>query len=445
MEVTLGAAVAALALLLLPLLYERCGSFRFFCKMGFYNGWILLLALLAIPLCALRGRDVENMKIIRGLMQHVKRLYGIRMEVRGAQHFPPRQPYVVVSNHQSSLDLMGMMEVLPDRCVPIAKRELLYMGAVGVVCWLGGIIFIDRKRTHDAISVMAEAAHTMLSQDVRVWVFPEGTRNHSGSMLPFKRGAFHLAVQAQVPVVPIVISSYQHFYSKRERRFTPGHCVIQVLPPLPTSGLGPAEVPALTERVRGAMLRTFERLSAELRPRSDRGSDQGSDPHTDHLTDRPSDHLSDHGSDRLSDRPSDHQTDPGSDPQNDPWSDSTAMSDHWSDHQSDQRSDHQSDQRSDHRSDPQSDHRSDPMAMSDQWSNHQNNRQSDPRSDHQSDPWSDPWSDPQSDQLGPVATSDRQSDPQSDPTATSDHQSDHWSDPWSDPQRPTVPHGGTPQ
>nr|XP_041568686.1 1-acyl-sn-glycerol-3-phosphate acyltransferase alpha isoform X2 [Taeniopygia guttata]XP_041568687.1 1-acyl-sn-glycerol-3-phosphate acyltransferase alpha isoform X3 [Taeniopygia guttata] len=385
------------------------------------------------------------MKIIRGLMQHVKRLYGIRMEVRGAQHFPPRQPYVVVSNHQSSLDLMGMMEVLPDRCVPIAKRELLYMGAVGVVCWLGGIIFIDRKRTHDAISVMAEAAHTMLSQDVRVWVFPEGTRNHSGSMLPFKRGAFHLAVQAQVPVVPIVISSYQHFYSKRERRFTPGHCVIQVLPPLPTSGLGPAEVPALTERVRGAMLRTFERLSAELRPRSDRGSDQGSDPHTDHLTDRPSDHLSDHGSDRLSDRPSDHQTDPGSDPQNDPWSDSTAMSDHWSDHQSDQRSDHQSDQRSDHRSDPQSDHRSDPMAMSDQWSNHQNNRQSDPRSDHQSDPWSDPWSDPQSDQLGPVATSDRQSDPQSDPTATSDHQSDHWSDPWSDPQRPTVPHGGTPQ
>ncbi|NXG03617.1 PLCA acyltransferase, partial [Sakesphorus luctuosus] len=159
----------------------------------------------------------------------------------------------------------GMMEVLPDRCVPIAKRELLYMGAVGIVCWLGGIIFIDRKRTHDAISTMAEAAHTMLSQDVRVWVFPEGTRNHSGSMLPFKRGAFHLAVQAQVPVVPIVISSYQHFYSKRERRFTAGQCVIQVLPPLPTRGMGTADVPALTERVRTHMLAAFDALSAELR------------------------------------------------------------------------------------------------------------------------------------------------------------------------------------
>ncbi|TRZ05180.1 hypothetical protein HGM15179_021927 [Zosterops borbonicus] len=62
MEAWLGPAALALALLLLPLLYERCGSFRFFCKMGFYNGWILLLALIAIPLCALRGRDVENMK-----------------------------------------------------------------------------------------------------------------------------------------------------------------------------------------------------------------------------------------------------------------------------------------------------------------------------------------------------------------------------------------------
>ncbi|XP_071657107.1 1-acyl-sn-glycerol-3-phosphate acyltransferase alpha [Patagioenas fasciata] len=271
MELPEGPAALALALalglgLLLPLLYGRCGSFRFFCKMALYNGLILLLALVAVPLCALRGRDVHNMRIIRGLLQGVKHLYGIRMSVRGAQHFPPRQPYVVVSNHQSSLDLLGMMEVLPDRCVPIAKRELLYMGAVGLVCWLGGIIFIDRKRTSDAISVMAEAARAVRTQDVRVWVFPEGTRNHSGSMLPFKRGAFHLAVQAQVPVVPIVISSYRNFYCKSERRFNPGRCVIQVLPPLPTEGLGPEDVPALTERVRAAMLEAFEGLDRELCP-----------------------------------------------------------------------------------------------------------------------------------------------------------------------------------
>ncbi|CAN8178905.1 unnamed protein product [Coccothraustes coccothraustes] len=436
MEVTVGTAALALALLLLPLLYERCGSFRFFCKMGFYNGWILLLALLAIPLCALRGRDVENMKIIRGLMQHVKRLYGIRMVVRGAQHFPPRQPYVVVSNHQSSLDLLGMMEVLPDRCVPIAKRELLYMGAVGVVCWLGGIIFIDRKRTHDAISVMAEAAHTMLSQDVRVWVFPEGTRNHSGSMLPFKRGAFHLAVQAQVPVVPIVISSYQHFYSKRERRFTAGQCVIQVLPPLPTRGLGPADVPALTERVRAAMLRAFDALSAELRPPADRPRDPRGDQWGDQWSDQPSDQPSDqrgdprgdHPSDQWSDQRSDQWSDQPSDPRGDP------RGDHPSDQWSDQRSDPRSDQRGDHPSDQRRDPRSDQRAT--QSDPHSPTAPSDPCSDQhsptatQSDPRSDPWSDPWSDHHSPTATP---SDPQ------------HPPDPRSDPRHPTLPHGGTPQ
>lgn len=59
-----------------------------------------------------------------------------------------------------------MMEVLPGRCVPIAKRELLWAGSAGLACWLAGVIFIDRKRTGDAISVMSEVAQTLLTQDV---------------------------------------------------------------------------------------------------------------------------------------------------------------------------------------------------------------------------------------------------------------------------------------
>ncbi|EGV95251.1 1-acyl-sn-glycerol-3-phosphate acyltransferase alpha [Cricetulus griseus] len=305
MELWPGAwtALLLLVLLLLSTLWFCSPCAKYFFKMAFYNGWILFLAILAIPVCAVRGRNVENMKILRLLLLHIKYLYGIRVEVRGAQHFPPTQPYVVVSNHQSSLDLLGMMEVLPDRCVPIAKRELLWAGSAGLACWLAGVIFIDRKRTGDAISVMSEVAQTLLTQDVRVWVFPEGTRNHNGSMLPFKRGAFHLAVQAQVPIVPIVMSSYQDFYCKKERRFTsageqsnghpgfqerpkevaglhygwlepsepammllrvpPGRCHVRVLPPVPTEGLRPDDVPALADRVRHSMLTIFREISTD--------------------------------------------------------------------------------------------------------------------------------------------------------------------------------------
>ncbi|XP_074092735.1 1-acyl-sn-glycerol-3-phosphate acyltransferase alpha isoform X1 [Macrotis lagotis] len=254
-----------LLLLLVPVLWGYSTSAKYFCKMAFYNGWILFLAVLAIPVCALRGRNVENMKILRLMLLHIKYLYGIRLEVRGTHHFPPSQPYVVVSNHQSSLDLLGMMEVLPGRCVPIAKRELLWAGPAGLACWLAGVIFIDRKRTGDAISVMAEAAQTLLSQNVRVWVFPEGTRNHNGSMLPFKRGAFHLAVQAQVPIIPIVMSSYKDFYCKKERRFTSGTCQVRVLPPVATEGLTPDDVPDLADRIRHSMLTVFREISTDGR------------------------------------------------------------------------------------------------------------------------------------------------------------------------------------
>ncbi|NXA68935.1 PLCA acyltransferase, partial [Mohoua ochrocephala] len=76
-------------------------------------------------------------------------------------------PFVIVCNHQASLDLMGMVEVIPERCVPIAKRELLYLGTVGWACWLSGIIFIDRHRRDAAIEVISHAASTMRRENVR--------------------------------------------------------------------------------------------------------------------------------------------------------------------------------------------------------------------------------------------------------------------------------------
>ncbi|NXG37892.1 PLCA acyltransferase, partial [Dromaius novaehollandiae] len=76
-------------------------------------------------------------------------------------------PYVIVCNHQASLDLMGMVEIMPDRCVPIAKKELLYLGTVGWACWLCGMIFLNRQKTEDAINVISQTARTMRHENVR--------------------------------------------------------------------------------------------------------------------------------------------------------------------------------------------------------------------------------------------------------------------------------------
>ncbi|XP_031456833.1 1-acyl-sn-glycerol-3-phosphate acyltransferase alpha-like [Phasianus colchicus] len=252
-----------LLLLTFPvLLYWHSATFRYFCKVTFFNIWVVTMATLLSPFVAIRGRCVENMKVLCAVIRPLKHLYGIKIEVLGAEHLNLKEPYVIVCNHQASLDLMGMVEVIPKRCVPIAKKELLYMGTVGWACWLSGIIFIDRQRTGEAIDVISQTAKTIRRENLRVWIFPEGTRNQSRSMLPFKRGAFHLAVQAQVPIFPVVISPYWDFFSSKEKKFTPGMFTIRVLPKIETRGLSPKDVPELTETVRNIMVDVFSEMSA---------------------------------------------------------------------------------------------------------------------------------------------------------------------------------------
>ncbi|XP_065603295.1 1-acyl-sn-glycerol-3-phosphate acyltransferase alpha [Cyrtonyx montezumae] len=254
-----------LLLLLSVLLYRHSATFQYFCKVTFFNIWVLTTATLLSPFAAIRGRCVENMKLLCAAIRPLKHLYGIKIEVLGAEHLNLKEPYVIVCNHQASLDLMVMVELIPKRCVPIAKKELLYMGTVGWACWLSGMIFIDRQRTGDAIDVISQTATTIRRENLRVWIFPEGTRNQNRSMLPFKRGAFHLAVQAQVPIIPVVISPYWDFFNSKEKKFTSGMCTIRVLPRIETRGLSPKDVPELTESVRSVMVDVFSEMSTNRR------------------------------------------------------------------------------------------------------------------------------------------------------------------------------------
>uniref|UniRef100_A0A8D0H6P0 1-acyl-sn-glycerol-3-phosphate acyltransferase n=1 Tax=Sphenodon punctatus TaxID=8508 RepID=A0A8D0H6P0_SPHPU len=184
--------------------------------------------------------------------------------VQGEENLNTKGPYIVVANHQANMDIIGMFEILPDQCTFIVKREILYMGPAGLASWLCGFIFINRRKKGDAIHVMSQVAQNMLWENFRVWVFPEGTRNfyNKASMLSFKRGAFHMAVQAQVPIIPVVMSSFSPFFSKSEKRFTPGECS-KILAPIKTQGLGPDDVPELTERVRDVMISTYHNISED--------------------------------------------------------------------------------------------------------------------------------------------------------------------------------------
>ncbi|KAG8447527.1 hypothetical protein GDO86_014866 [Hymenochirus boettgeri] len=153
------------------------------------------------------------------------------------------------------------MEILPDRCTQIAKKELMYAGSVGLVTYLGGVIYINRKRTSDAKSIMASVAQTMISDNLKIWVYPEGTRNNTGDLLPFKKGAFHLALQAQVPIIPVVYSSFTSFYNQKKNLFTGGVIKVEILPKIDTTDVTEDGIAELTERCHQTMRQVFLRIS----------------------------------------------------------------------------------------------------------------------------------------------------------------------------------------
>lgn len=250
-------------LLFLPLLYELSSTFRYHAKFFFYYICIMLIAVVVLTYCWLRPKDVRNHCFIVWSMRQLMKLFGLECEIKGKEHLKSEEAYILVANHQSSLDCFGMFKIWPARCAVLIKKELMYAGPFGLAAILCGSVFIDRINTKSALDTMKATMKRVKEKRLKLWVFPEGTRNHEGGLMPFKKGAFHLAVQGQIPIVPCVFSSFSEFYSKQEKRFTPGKFTITVLPKISTVGLTSENVPELTERVRDQMLDVFNKTSYE--------------------------------------------------------------------------------------------------------------------------------------------------------------------------------------
>lgn len=110
---------------------------------------------------------------------------------------------------------------------------------------------------------MNEAMEELKKKNIKLWVFPEGTRRNTGEIHSFKKGAFHAAVQAQVPIVPVIFSSYKPFLNTEKKIFNKGEIIITALPEISTEGLTASDVDGLIERTRNMMIETYKETSKE--------------------------------------------------------------------------------------------------------------------------------------------------------------------------------------
>ncbi|CAL1700200.1 unnamed protein product [Somion occarium] len=189
----------------------------------------------------------------------------IRIEMEGEEHLENR-PAVIVANHQSMLDILMLGRVFPKRASIMAKKELQWVPLLGQFLQFSGAIFVDRGNSAQAIRSLTAAGETMKARNQSIWLFAEGTRSMRPyhDMLPFKKGAFHLAVNAQVPIVPVVVENYYKLY--RQGVFESGVIKVKVLPPIPTTGLTAQDAGPLSSRVHDLMVDTLRQISGPVPP-----------------------------------------------------------------------------------------------------------------------------------------------------------------------------------
>lgn len=150
------------------------------------------------------------------------------------------------------------------KCAILGRMAVMFLGSAGLVAWLCGTIFIDTSSGDRGKQKMNDAMERLKREKTKLLIFPEGHRNHSGGIEAFKKGAFYLAIQAQVPILPVVFSSYRAFMRSSEKMFGSGDVIIEALPEIPTKGMKIEDIDWLMEKTRDLMIKKHEELNENI-------------------------------------------------------------------------------------------------------------------------------------------------------------------------------------
>ena len=167
--------------------------------------------------------------------------------VTGTMPADPRRPYIVVSNHESFVDIL-LISHLPWEMKWLSKVELFRIPVLGWLMRLAKDIPVKRGEGRSAIEAM-QHCREKLERKVSVMIFPEGTRSETDDMLPFKDGAFRLAIDSGVPILPLVVTGSRTALHKHSWRFGRSRAEVRVLEPVGVEGLKRSDVPALRDKV----------------------------------------------------------------------------------------------------------------------------------------------------------------------------------------------------
>lgn len=239
------------------------------------NAWVwfetVALVILATPFAAILFALTAPFDKGRYAAGRFFRLLGVlsvklnplwKFSVSGTMIRDPRRPYVAVSNHESYADIF-LISHLPWEMKWMSKETMFKIPCFGWMMRMAGDIQVVRGDRKSVVLAM-RAARDRISKKVSVMMFPEGTRSRDGELLPFKDGAFRLAIETQSPILPLVVAGTRDCMAKGTFRFQKARARVRVLAPIDVAGLTMDDVGALRDRTRDVIAAARVELVREL-------------------------------------------------------------------------------------------------------------------------------------------------------------------------------------
>jgi len=186
----------------------------------------------------------------------------VKVKVEGIENLKRESPYIFMSNHQGSYDIFALLGHLPFQFKWLAKKELFSIPFFGWTMAAAGYIRIDREGTRETVEAMNKAAER-IRDGMSVVIFPEGSRSPDGTIQPFKKGGFTLAIKSRVPIVPMAITGSREIMPKDRLTATSGEIRMRIGYPIETQNFSMKDRNALMEKVRKAISKDFELISQE--------------------------------------------------------------------------------------------------------------------------------------------------------------------------------------
>ncbi|MDQ1237438.1 MAG: 1-acylglycerol-3-phosphate O-acyltransferase [Wigglesworthia glossinidia] len=156
-------------------------------------------------------------------------IFGIQLIIRYPKNINFPKNCIYIANHQNNFDMITVSRAIRKNTITIGKKSLIWVPFFGILYWISGNLLINRKNKTSSLRELNKIKSILKDKKTSIWIFPEGTRSHGRGLLPFKPGAFYIALQAQVPIIPICVSNTSKI---KINQYNNGPVIVEMLPPI---------------------------------------------------------------------------------------------------------------------------------------------------------------------------------------------------------------------